>query len=144
MIDGLAESFDYAYFTRRIDGCPEDDLLKEIAGKMLGTGESEEKPPRPHMSQGVKIEKLVSARGGLDVASFVRQGRRVKDDDIEGSLAFLEIGESVGFYDLRTRDCHPIKSEILFGQFQGRPGSIQRSDFLCPSAQSVGRKSAAV
>src|SRR5687768_4390737 len=34
MIDWLAESFDHAYFTRRIDGCTEDDLLKEIDGKM--------------------------------------------------------------------------------------------------------------
>jgi hypothetical protein len=97
MIDGLAESLDHAYFTRRIDGCAEDDLLKEIDGKMLGTGESEKKPAGPHMSERVKIEKLVAPRGGFDVASFVRQGGRVKDDDIEGSLGFFEIGEGVGF-----------------------------------------------
>lgn len=97
VIDGVPESLDHADFARRVDGCAEDDFLKEIDGEMLGTGESEKKPSGSYMPQGVKIEEFVSARGGLDVASFVRQGRRIQDDDVERSVAFLEISESVAF-----------------------------------------------
>ena len=97
MIDRLAESFDDGDFAPRIDGGAEDDFLKKIDGKMLGAGKGQEQTAGIEMLERVQIEKFISAGGGVHVASFRSQRRRVQDDQVELSVDFFQISEGVAF-----------------------------------------------
>ena len=100
VVDGLAESLEDGDFARRIDGGSENDLLKQIDGQMLGTGEGEKEATGPQMPQRMKIEKLVSTCGSIDVGTLMGQRGRVEDVNVKIAIAFLEIREGVGFEEL--------------------------------------------
>lgn len=102
MVDGLAESLEDGDFTSGIDGGAENDFLEQVDGKMLRTREGEEEAAGSQMTESVQIEKLVSARGSMNVDALTGQGRWVEDDDIKSGIAFLEIGESVPFHQFRA------------------------------------------
>jgi hypothetical protein len=89
VVDRLAEPFDDRNLTPGVNGGAEDDFLEEIDGNMLRAGKREKDPAGIKVPEGVQIEKFISARGGIHVASLVRQGRRIEDDQIELSVDFL-------------------------------------------------------
>ena len=96
VIDGLTESFEYTDFASRIDGGAKNDLLKQVDGEMLRTREGKKKASTLDMPKSVEIEKLVSAGGRGDVASLVRQGWWIQDNQVKARITFLEIAEGVG------------------------------------------------
>jgi hypothetical protein len=77
VIDGLAESFENSDFTAGVDGSAKDDLLKQVHREVLGARKCEKQSSGIDVLKSMKVEKFVSPRGGGDIISFVRQGRRV-------------------------------------------------------------------
>jgi hypothetical protein len=97
VVDGLAESLEDGDFARRVDGGTENDLLEQIDGEMLGTGEGKKQAARPQVPQRVEIEKLVSASGSVNVTTPASQRGRVEHDNVKSGVTFLEISKNVAF-----------------------------------------------
>ena len=74
---------------RASTAAPKTTFWNKIDGKMLGAGKRQEQTAGVKMLERVQIEKLISAGGGVYVASFVRQRRRVQDDQVEFSVDFF-------------------------------------------------------
>jgi hypothetical protein len=89
VIEGRAKPFDHRDFSACVHGGAKDDFLEEIARQMLGAGEGQQQPAGVEVFERVKIEKLISSRRRVKVASFVRERRRIQDDQIKSSLAFF-------------------------------------------------------
>jgi hypothetical protein len=56
---------------------------------MLGAGEGQEQTAWVKMLERVQIEKFIAAGGGVHVASFGSQRRRVQHDQVELSFDFF-------------------------------------------------------
>ena len=69
----MSESLEDRDFAWRVDGGAENDLLEQIDGEMLGTAEGKKEAAGPQMPQRMKIEKLVSTGGSINVATLTGQ-----------------------------------------------------------------------
>ena len=87
----------------RIDGGAEDDFLKKVDGKVLGAGERHKHSAGIEMLKRVQIEKFISAGSGIEVGSFMRQRRRVQDDQVEFPVYLLQVGKGVAFENFPRR-----------------------------------------
>src|SRR6185295_11669043 len=101
-----------------IHGGAENDFLEQVDGKMLGTGKCEEHAAGGELFQRVQIEKLVPSSSRIQVGSFVRQRRRIQDDQIEFFVDLFQIGKGVTFENFSRRVRKTVEIEVLFGQLQ--------------------------
>lgn len=113
VIDGLAESFENGDFTSGIDGSAKNDLLEQVSGEMLRTREREKQSSGMDVLKSMKVKKFISTGSGGDIISFVRQGRRVQDHEVETCIAFLKIGESIGLQELALRRGEAVQRQVL-------------------------------
>lgn len=137
MVGGGGAGFEEADVAACVGCGGGDDFGEVLQADVVGAGAGDEDAAGGEHAEGAEVEFLVAAEGTFEGAFGFGEGGRVEDDGVEalvGVVVAAEEIEGVGFdpIDLRTNggggEAVAIKSEVLFGDFEGGAAAVDAGD----------------